>query len=50
MTAQQSLWQMAAAIDGYNRAQGGEETPPELTNEEFDAMIERNAEWMASLH
>lgn len=45
-----SPWQLAACVDGYNRAQGAEEPLPELTNEEFDAMLERNAEWMATVH
>ncbi|GJD58149.1 hypothetical protein [Methylobacterium dankookense] len=42
-----SLWQLAAAIDGYNRAQGAEEEPPELGFDEFDAMLERNAAFVA---
>lgn len=32
---------MAAAIDGWNKAQGGDETPPEISGEEFDAMVVR---------
>lgn len=44
-----SLWEFAAAVDGFNRAQGGEEPLPEMTNEEFDAILERNA-WIATVH
>lgn len=42
-----SLWQLSVAIDGYNRAQGAEEAPPELGFDEFDAMLERNAAFVA---
>lgn len=45
-----SAWQLAACVDGYNRAQGAEEQPPEITAAEFDAMLERNAEWLATVH
>jgi hypothetical protein len=45
-----SLWELAAAVDGYNRAQGGEEQPPEITAAEFDDLLERHADWMATVH
>lgn len=43
-----SLWQFAACVDGYNRAHGGDGKPEPMTPDEFDAMCERNAEWLAS--
>ncbi len=37
-----SLWQFAAAVDGWNAANGGDEAMPEPpTPEEFHDMIER---------
>ena len=37
-----SLWQLAAAADGYARAHGGEDRPA-LTDDEFEAA----ARWIA---
>ena len=37
---------MSAAVDGYNRGQGGEEPPPEMTGEDYDEMMKRNADWI----
>lgn len=37
---------MSAAVDGYNRGQGGEEPPPEMTGADYDEMIKRNADWI----
>lgn len=45
-----SLWEYAAAMDGWNRAQGGEEEAPDLTSADFDEMLERHSEWMATMH
>lgn len=41
MTEEQSLWEIVAAIDGYNRVQGGEGgkiEPP--SDDEFDELLE----------
>jgi len=43
-----SLWQFAACIEGYNKAQGGEDKPEPMSSDEFDAMLERHADWLAS--
>ena len=37
---------MGAAVEGYNRGQGGEEPPPEMTGADYDDMLARNAEWI----
>lgn len=36
-----SLWQLAACVDGWRRANGGDEKPPPPTAEEHDAMLEK---------
>jgi len=36
-----TLWQFAAAVDGWNRTHGGEEKPEPPTDEEFDEMLRR---------
>jgi hypothetical protein len=41
-----SLYQFAAAVDGYNAAQGGDQKPEPLSAAEFDDMLERHAEWL----
>jgi hypothetical protein len=38
-----SLWELAVAVDGYNRANGGDELEP-LTVEEYEADMLRAAE------
>jgi len=35
-----TLWELAAAIDGYNKAQGGEASTEAPSDEEFDRMLE----------
>jgi hypothetical protein len=45
-----SLWQLAACVAGWNKAQGGESQPEKMTEADFDAMLERNANWMSSVH
>jgi hypothetical protein len=46
-----SLWQFAACVDGWNKAQGSEEVIEPLTEDEFDDMMARNADWIsASMH
>lgn len=42
-----SLWQFAAVIEGWNRAHGAEEGPPSMTGDEFDALVEKHAAWLA---
>lgn len=37
-----TVWELAACIDGYNAAQGGEAQPEPPTPDEFDAMITRD--------
>ena len=34
-----SFWQFRACIDGFNKANGGEEAIPALTDAEFDALL-----------
>lgn len=36
-----SMWQFAAAVDGWNRAQGGEEPISAPSTEEFYDMVAR---------
>jgi hypothetical protein len=44
-----SIWEFAAAIDGWNRAHGdGRPAPP--TDDEFDAMWAREAEIFGTVH
>jgi hypothetical protein len=46
-----SLWQLAACIDGHNEAHSSDETPADpMGFDDFEAMLERNAEWMATVH
>lgn len=42
-----SLWQFALAVDGWNKAHGGDDEPPAMTGEEYDALIEKHADWLA---
>jgi len=42
-----SLWEFAAAIDGWNAANGGETAVEPMTADEFDAMVEKFA-WVAT--
>ena len=34
-----SLWEFGAAVDGWNKAQGNEETPQEMTEERYEEML-----------
>lgn len=34
------LWEFAACVDGWNRAQGGEDKPPFMSDDRFDAATE----------
>lgn len=43
-----TLWEMAAAIDGYNLANGAEAPLPPPTDAEFDALLAARAS--ATLH
>lgn len=36
-----SFWQFAACVDGYNLANGGEETIEPPTREEYDDLLRR---------
>lgn len=45
-----SLWELAAAIDGHNRSQGADEPVESMSDAEFAEMLNRNADWMASVH
>ena len=42
-----TLWELAAAVAGYNRVHGGEAQPEAMSSEEFDDMLARHAEWIA---
>lgn len=50
-----SIWQFAACVDGYNKANASEDARAEpLGVDEFDRLLELNADWIAlsgaSLH
>jgi hypothetical protein len=32
-------WQFAAAVEGWNKAQGGEDKPPPMSPERFDQIL-----------
>lgn len=36
------MWELAACVDGYNRANGAEEAVAAPTNDEFDEMLARH--------
>ncbi|MDB5733339.1 MAG: hypothetical protein JWQ03_3234 [Variovorax sp.] len=42
-----SLWQLGAAVEGYNRKQGGGDSVKAPTPEEHDAMLEEYADIIA---
>ena len=35
------LWQLGACIEGWNRVHGGGEKPDPISNEEFEAELDR---------
>lgn len=39
-----TVWELAACIDGYNAAHGGEQEPEPMTGQEFDALVEEHRE------
>jgi hypothetical protein len=39
-----SLWQFSAAVDGWNKAHGGEPKPEAPSDAEFDEMLDQSAE------
>lgn len=39
-----TMWELAACIDGYNAAHGGESEPEPMSSDEFDDMVERHRE------
>lgn len=43
-----SLWEFAAAVDGWNQAQAGEEQVDPLTYDEFEDLIDRHQDWIVS--
>lgn len=46
-----SLWQLAACVEGWNRVHGvQEEKAPTMSSSEYDAMLERHADWIATVH
>jgi len=42
-----SLWQLSAAVDGWNSVHGAEDTPA-MTFDEYERLIERHADWIES--
>lgn len=32
-------WQFAAAVDGWNKAQGGDDKPTPMSNDRFDSIL-----------
>lgn len=41
-----TLWELSAAVDGWNRANGGQDELEPPSPEEFDAMLERHADFV----
>ena len=39
-----TLWELAAAIEGYNRANGAEDKPAPPSDEEFEALKAAHAD------
>jgi hypothetical protein len=37
-----TLWEFAACVDGYNRANGGDEEVEPMTAQEFDEAVEQS--------
>ena len=37
-----TTWELAACVEGWNRAHGAEEKPAPMSNDEFDAMLARH--------
>jgi len=37
------MWELAACVDGINRANGAEANPEPPSNDDFDLMVERHA-------
>lgn len=44
-----SLWELAVAVDAYNRTQGGDDLEP-LSAEEYEMDMAKAAEKRASMH
>lgn len=42
-----SLWQFAACVDGYNKANSPDDEMEPLSPEEFDDMLARHADWVS---
>jgi hypothetical protein len=34
-----SFWEFAACVDGFNRANGGDDLPQPMSAQEFDVMV-----------
>jgi hypothetical protein len=43
-----SLWEFAASVDGWNKANNPEEPIDPLSVEDFDDMLSRHADWIAA--
>lgn len=41
-----SLWQFAACVDGFRRANEGDEQPEPMTADEFDDMLQRHENFL----
>ena len=41
-----SLYELILAVIGWNRAQGGEDGPPEMNADDYNELIGRHAEWI----
>jgi hypothetical protein len=40
-----TLWELAACVDGFNRANGDDDMPEPMTAQEFDDAVE-DARWV----
>lgn len=44
MTEQHSLWELIAAVDGFNRANATEEQIEPMSDAQFDALLSRRGQ------
>lgn len=42
-----SLWQYAACVDGFRAYNSPDAKPEPMSDEAFDDLLERNADWIA---
>lgn len=43
-----TLWELAAAVEGHNKVHGGGDSdPPELSTQDYEAIMLRNADFIS---